>query len=150
MWWEVGYCMDMNWQQLSGEFDHAVDPKGRITLPARYRDIFIEGAIMVLLSRGEECLSVFSPAAWNEYDEKRLGPLDTFNNPADDWTVRSTYRNQSFEVPDKQGRVMLPGSLAKRLELSGKVKILGVRDHLEIWNPDHLAAREAERQAEHA
>ncbi len=134
----------MNSEWLGGEFEHTVDPKGRITLPARYRDHFAEGAVMVLLPNREQCLSVFTQASWKEYDGAHLAPLDTFNNPDDDWTVRQTYRLMSIEEPDKQGRVMLP-QMAKDIELSGKVKILGVRDHLEIWNPDHLAAREAGR-----
>jgi MraZ protein len=141
----------MNGQlKLSGEYDHAVDPKGRITLPARYREYFNDGAVMVLLPRGEKCLSVFSKASWEEYDEKYVAPLDTFDNSRDGWTVRDTYRYQTFEVPDKQGRVMLSSKLADRLGLSGTVKIIGVRTHLEIWNPERLAACEAERQAENA
>ena len=140
----------MNGQKLYGEFEHAVDPKGRITLPARYRDYFVEGAVMVLLPRGERCLSVFNQAAWDEYDEKHLAPLDPFNSSEDGWTVRDTYRYQTSEVPDKQGRVLLSGVLSEKLGLSGKVKIIGARTHLEIWNPEKLAACEAERQPENA
>jgi MraZ protein len=140
----------MNGQKLSGEFDHAVDPKGRVTLPARYRDYFADGAVMVLLPKRERCLSVFNQAAWDEYDEKHLEPLDPFSNPEDDWVQREIYRCQSSEVPDKQGRVLLPATLTKTLGLSGKVKIIGAKTHLEIWNPDTLATREAERQADNA
>jgi MraZ protein len=136
--------------KLSGEFDHAVDPKGRVTLPARYRDHFAEGVVMVLLPNREPCLSVFHQAAWDEYDKKHLEPLDPFSNEDDDWLQREIYKRQSSEVPDKQGRVLLPSGLAKTLGLSGKVKIIGAKTHLEIWNPDTLAAREAERQATHA
>jgi MraZ protein len=136
--------------KLSGEFDHAVDPKGRVTLPARYRDHFADGVVMVLLPKREQCLSVFHKDAWDRYDEKHLEPLDTFNNADHDWLMRNIYRNQSSDIPDKQGRVLLPTKLAQSLGLSGKVTIIGAKTHLEIWNPATLAAREAERQAEDA
>ena len=136
--------------KLSGEFDHAVDPKGRVTLPARYRDYFADGAVLVLLPNRERCLSVFRKDAWDEYDAKHIEPLDTFADEDADWLQREIYRRQSLEVPDKQGRVLLPSGLAKDLGLTGKVKILGAKTNLEIWNPDVLAAREAERQSKHA
>jgi len=136
--------------KLSGEFDHAVDPKGRVTLPARYREYFADGAVLVRLPNREPCLSVFRKDTWDEYDAKYIEPLDTFGDEDADWLKREIYRKQTLEVPDKQGRVLLPAGLAKELGLSGKVRIIGVKTNLEIWNPDTLAAREAERQSTHA
>lgn len=136
--------------KLSGEFDHAVDPKGRVTLPARYREYFADGAVLVRLPNREPCLSVFRKDTWDEYDAKYIEPLDTFGDEDADWLKREIYRKQTLEIPDKQGRVLLPAGLAKELGLSGKVKIIGVKTNLEIWNPDTLAAREAERQFSHA
>jgi MraZ protein len=153
LWGKVAYSHRMiTGQKLYGEFDHAVDPKGRITLPARYREYFADGAVMVYLSgpKREKCLSVFGLAAWDEYDEKHIVPLDTFNSPDDDWTVRDVYEYLTEETPDKQGRVMLPANIVDILELSSKVKIIGARTHLEVWDPDHFAARKAERQAANA
>jgi MraZ protein len=131
---------------LSGEFDHALDPKGRVTLPARYRDYFRDGAILVRLPGQEPCLQVFHPEAWDAEDEKYLEGKDSFESADDRWLVRDIYRMQDFVEPDAQGRILLPDKRIKDLGLNGKVKIIGARNHLEIWDPDTLAAEEAKRR----
>ena len=131
---------------LSGDFDHALDPKGRVTLPARYREYFQHGAVLVRFPEGEACVCVYHPESWKEFDAKYIEPLDVFGNVEDAWTAREIYENQDHVETDKQGRVLIPSHRIKELGLSGKVKIIGNRTHLEIWNPDTLAARKAERR----
>lgn len=57
---------------LSGEFDHAIDSKGRVTLPARYREYFRDGAVLVPGQDGEPCLQVYHRDAWDEFDAKYM------------------------------------------------------------------------------
>lgn len=123
---------------LSGEFDHSLDPKGRVTLPARYREYFSRGAVLVLLPNREPCISVYHPDEWKKFDAKHVEPLDVFENEAHSWTVREIYEKLDEVEPDRQGRVLVPAQRIKDLNLAGKVKILGNRTHLEIWNPDTL------------
>jgi MraZ protein len=130
---------------LSGTFDHTLDPKGRVTLPARYREHFQHGVVLVRFPSGEPCISVFHRDAWTDFDTKYLEPLNVFESEADSWTTRAIYKNQDVVDPDRQGRVLLPAHLVRELGLSGKVTILGARTHLEIWDPQTLAAREQER-----
>lgn len=134
---------------LSGTFEHTLDPKGRVTLPARYRGHFQAGAVLVRLPDGEPCVRVFHPDAWDKYDGKHIEPLDTFNNPADAWRARSIYMNQDLVEPDGQGRVLL-GRHIKEIGLSGKVIIIGARTHLEIWDPDTFAARRQQMESRDA
>ena len=122
--------------KLSGEFDHALDPKGRVTLPARYRDYFRDGAILVRLPRREPCLCVYRQDAWDAFDEKYLEGKDYYENEHDRWSVRDIYRMQDFVEPDAQGRILLPDKRREELRLNSKVKIIGARDCLEIWDPD--------------
>jgi MraZ protein len=131
---------------LSGEFDHALDGKGRVTLPARYREYFQEGAVLVRFQDREPCIRVYHPDEWAEFDGKYLEDLDVFGNQRDSWTMRGIYRNQDRVEPDRQGRVLLPPKRVQELGLSGKVKILGNRTHLEIWDPATLAALEQEER----
>jgi MraZ protein len=130
---------------LSGEFDHTLDPKGRVTLPARYREYFQKGVVLVRLPNREPCISVFHPQSWEEFDQKYLEDKDFFESEADRWSTRDIYKNQDLVEPDKQGRVLLPANRIKELGLAGKVKIIGVRTHLEIWDPDTLTAAEQGR-----
>ena len=129
---------------LSGEFDHTLDPKGRVTLPARYREYFRDGVVLVRFPDREPCISVFHPDSWAEFDQKYLERSGLLRERGHVGRPRDIYKNQDFVEPDAQGRVLLPAQRIKELGLNGKVKIIGVRTHLEIWDPDTLAAEEAE------
>jgi MraZ protein len=128
---------------LSGRFEHTLDPKGRVTLPARYREHFKSGVVLVRLP-GSSCVSVFHPAAWAAYDEKHLEPLDTYKNPAAEQETRMLYMNMDAVVPDAQGRVLISSHHIKDLGLGSKLTILGNRNRLEIWDADKLAAQESD------
>jgi MraZ protein len=131
---------------LSGEFDHSLDGKGRITLPARYREYFRDGAVLVRFQDREPCIRVYHPDEWAEFDGKYLESLDVFASEADSWTMRSIYRNQDRVELDRQGRILLPPKRVQELGLSGKVRILGNRTHLEIWDPMTLTSLEQEKR----
>lgn len=134
---------------LSGSVDHTLDPKGRVTLPARYREYFRPTAVLVLLPDRQPCVSVFSREAWDAFDAKYLENLDVFDNPQHSWTVRDLYEKLDEVEPDCQGRVLIPAGRIKDLNLSGKVKIVGARTHLEIWNPDTYAEAKRNRGGGH-
>ena len=139
----------MQQELLSGEYDHTLDPKGRVTLPARYRDYFQYGAVLVRLLDDEPCIRVYHPAAWKEFDAKYIEPLDEFGSRTDRWKTRLIYKNQICVEPDRSGRVLVPAQRIKELGLSGKIKIIGNRTHLEIWDPETYDALEAaERDAD--
>jgi MraZ protein len=127
--------------KLSGTFEHTLDPKGRVTLPARYREYFHNGVVLVRFPDGEPCISVFHPDAWDTFDDKNIEPLDTFNDPTAAWRARNIYSNQDFVEPDGQGRVLL-GRHIDKVGLAGKVTIIGARTHLEIWDPATYAERQ--------
>ncbi len=134
---------------LSGTFEHTLDAKGRVTLPARYREYFQEKVVLVRFPGKEPCISVFHPDTWQKFDAKNIEPLDTFNDSDDAFRARSIYRNQDEVEPDGQGRVQL-GKQAEKVGLSGKVLILGARTHLEIWDPDTFVRYEQEMESRHA
>jgi MraZ protein len=134
---------------LSGTFEHTLDPKGRVTLPARYREYFHDGAVLVRFPDGEPCISVFHPETWKKFDAKNIEPLDTFNDSAAAWRSRSIYMNQDLVEPDGQGRVLL-GKQVEKAGLSGKVIIIGARTHLEIWDPDTFNERMRQMETRHA
>jgi len=63
-----------------GEYEHTIDDKNRLTLPARFRDALAGG---VVLTRGlDECLDVFARSDWDALVEARLAPLDPFSKEA--------------------------------------------------------------------
>jgi MraZ protein len=147
---------------LSGDFEHTLDPKGRVTLPVRYRDHFKGGVRLVRFPSREPCISVFHPDAWEAYDQKFMENLNDFDSEEDSWSIRETYSSQAISELDRAGRILLNRKDIDELGLSGKVKILGARDRLEIWDPDtyqkerklamerRLAAKQKKREAESA
>jgi len=114
-----------------GEYEHTLDDKNRLTLPARFRDGFGEGGIV---TRGMDgCLSVYTRDAWDRFVSVRLDGLDPFTREARQMT-RFLFASAAEAEPDKQGRIMLPQALVEHAKLAREVVVAGVRDHLEIWD----------------
>jgi MraZ protein len=137
---------------LSGEFDHTLDEKGRLTLPARFREYFREGVMVVRMRNAfdttskEQCVRIYRQEDWEVFDSASLAPLNVFGNEEDNWTVREIYMSLDPVELDRQGRILLPSNRVQELGLSGKVKILGNRTHLEVWKPETLAAVKGEKE----
>jgi MraZ protein len=134
-----------------GEFSHTVDDKGRLTLPAKYRAELANG---VVLTRGlDGCLFVFSMADW-ERVRQSLQHLPFTQKTARDFS-RFIFAGASDLIPDRQGRILVPGYLREYAALDGEVTIIGSNDRLEIWNPQRWqevitrVETEAETIAEH-
>ncbi|HTS74304.1 MAG TPA: division/cell wall cluster transcriptional repressor MraZ [Gaiellaceae bacterium] len=126
---------------LLGEFEHTIDDKNRLTLPAKFRQALSGGLV---ITRGlDPCLLCYPEADWERLVETRLAQLDPFSREGR-MMHRFFFAGASEAAPDKQGRVALPATLAK--DLGREVVVAGVRDHLEIWNReawrDHVKVME--------
>jgi MraZ protein len=138
-----------------GEYEHTIDDKNRLTLPARFREALAGGAV---LTRGlDACLDVYARTDWDRLVDARLAGLDPFSREARE-LKRFFFSGAADAQPDKQGRVLVPPALLEHAKLGREVVVAGVHDHLEIWERrawrDHLASVEgsadhvAERLAE--
>ena len=129
-------------QMLLGAYEHTIDDKNRLTLPAKFRESFAQGTVVV--TRGlDGCLEVFRGEDWARRVESRLAPMDPLS--------KETRRHQRFVFSgaseselDKQGRVMIPAPLLKHAQLGREVVVTGMRDHLEIWDRDAWSRELAE------
>ena len=114
---------------LLGEFEHTVDDKNRLTLPAKFRQALSGGLV---ITRGMDgCLYCYPQADWERLVESRLAGLDPLSREGR-LMHRFFFAGASEAEPDKQGRVTLPPTLAE--DLGREVVVAGVNDHLEIWN----------------
>jgi MraZ protein len=114
-----------------GEYEHTIDDKNRLTLPARFREALAGG---VVLTRGlDECLDVYARAAFDAMVAAQLAPLDPFSKEARD-LKRFFFSAASDAELDKQGRVLVPPALHRHAKLGREVVVAGVHDHLEIWD----------------
>ena len=122
---------------LLGEYEHTLDDKNRLTLPAKFRQAFADG---VVVTRGMDgCLVVYTPEDWERFVAVRLEGLDPFSKEARQMS-RFIFSGATEAELDRQGRVMLPPALIQHAKLGREVVVAGVRDHVEIW--DRAAWRE--------
>jgi MraZ protein len=122
---------------LLGEYEHTIDDKSRLTLPAKFRQAFDEGLV---LTRGiERCLYAYPRSEWTSTVESRLRELDPLSREGR-LMQRYFFSGAAEAELDKQGRVMVPSPLGDYAGLGKEVVVAGIRDHLEIW--DRAAWRE--------
>jgi len=115
---------------LLGEHDHSLDDKNRLTLPARLREELGDG---VVVTRGMDgCLFAYSAGDWERLAERIRG-LDPLSRESR-MMQRHFFSGAVRAELDKQGRMVLPGSLLKLAGIEREVTVAGVYDHLEIWD----------------
>ncbi len=117
--------------RFMGMFFPKLDEKGRLFLPAKYREALAEG---VVVTRGQEnCLVVWPPEVFDrEADRAAERPL---TSKAARGYSRMFFSAGDEVTPDKQGRIGIPAVLREYAALDREVVVIGVRDRLEIWNP---------------
>lgn len=114
-----------------GRYAHTVDAKGRLAIPARFRDELAEGLV---LTRGiDRCLALYPMTAWQPLAEK-VSAL-----PITDPDARNFRRMVFAEAVnldlDAQGRVLIPPELRRYAELEREAFVVGVNTSIEIWSP---------------
>ncbi len=113
-----------------GEYQHSVDEKGRLVMPAKFRRGLADG---VVITKGQEhCLYVFPVDRWED-EVVRLNRLPRTNRRNRNYT-RSLFGGASDQELDRQGRIQVPASLRSYAGLDKDVVVVGVADRLEIWD----------------
>ena len=115
---------------LLGTHTPKLDDKGRVILPAKFREDLAGG---IVVTRGQEhCLYVFSTAEFEQLHERiRQAPLS--NKQARDF-LRMFLSGASAEMPDSQNRITLPAHLRQYAGLEKELVVTGVGAHAEIWD----------------
>jgi transcriptional regulator MraZ len=132
-----------------GTYEHMIDEKSRLTLPARFREALGDG---VVLARGlDGNVAVYPRETWKMTVEARISALDPLSREARE--LRRFFFSGAAEADlDRQGRILVPAVLTRHARLEREVVVAGNHDHLELWNPgaweQHLHA--VEGSAEHA
>ena len=127
-----------------GQYEHSLDSKDRLTIPARFRAALAEG--VVLFEELDPCVSIYTPQDYDRLTDRYLGHLSPLSREARMMRRRFHARSHD-ESLDSAGRVRLPRHLIEHAGLSGACVVVGVQDHLEIWNPERWSAEDAEIDA---
>lgn len=127
---------------LLGEYQHSIDDKGRLILPAKFRSEFADG---VVVTKGfERCLFVYPKTYWLGIAEK-LRSLQMLNKDVRQLT-RFFFGGACETQLDRNGRLMLPPQLRDHAEIKKEVVFLGVYTHVEIWDKDKWQEYESEAE----
>ena len=133
-WWKV----ELNGRKwgatvmLMGEYNHTIDAKGRLIVPAKFREVL--GDEFVVTKGLDNCLFVYPNDEWQKFEEK-LQTLPLTNKNARQFTRFFLAGAASVEV-DKQGRILLPSVLREFAGLEKDVVLVGVASRIEIWSKD--------------
>jgi MraZ protein len=121
---------------LLGEFQHNLDTKGRMAIPAKFRDKLMAGAI---ITRGiDDCLFVFANPEWEVLAAKLIAlPLAQANSRA---FVRLMLAGATDVELDNQGRILVPDYLRKYAGLKKEVVVAGLYNRIELWDKATWAA----------
>ncbi|MBQ9940634.1 MAG: division/cell wall cluster transcriptional repressor MraZ [Clostridia bacterium] len=115
---------------LLGEYSHTIDAKGRLFVPARYREELGESFIIAKYANG--CIAVYSRSVWEKFVEKLLSYPDIKSLS----TKRIIFSSAQEVEPDQQGRILVGAKLRSFAKLEKEVTIIGMSDHAEIWATD--------------
>ena len=114
-----------------GQFQHTLDEKGRLMIPARYRELLAPGAF---ITQGfDKCLMVMTDAYFAQvYD--RINSMNLADPTAR--LLRRLILSNAYSVEvDRVGRILVPGNLRQVIALDGEAIVAGQGDYFEVWNP---------------
>ena len=125
-----------------GQFQHNLDDKGRLMIPARFRELLAAGAF---ITQGfDRCLMVMTDTYFRQvYD--RISAMNLADPMAR--LLRRLILSNAYPVEvDKVGRILLPQNLRQSILLEGEAILAGQGDYFEVWNPAEWNAQMAQLQ----
>ena len=136
---------------FSGVFQHAIDAKGRTSLPARFRELLaVQKADKLFITPDllDPCLVAFAPAAWQRLAEK-VAARSIFDR--DIRLLSRAFIAPAQECPvDKLGRILIPPSLREHVGLVEEITWAGTVERIEIWTPQRWAEVQKAARTEQA
>jgi len=129
---------------LIGEYEHTIDAKGRLSMPAKLRRDM--GEAFIVTKGLDGCLFAFSQEEWKNFETK-LKALPLSDKNARNF-VRFFLAGATECEIDKQGRFLIPSNLRESAKLEKEAVIIGVGTRLEIWNKEVWASKDEEISAD--
>ncbi|MEW5785976.1 MAG: division/cell wall cluster transcriptional repressor MraZ [Bacillota bacterium] len=115
---------------FTGEYQHALDDKGRVIVPARLRE---ELGDRFMITRGlDQCLFIYPSGEWSRIEQK-LKELPFTRSDARAFT-RLFFSGAAELEADKQGRILIPQNLREYAAIEKDVMIIGVSSRIEVWS----------------
>jgi transcriptional regulator MraZ len=130
---------------LRGQYEHSLDAKNRLSIPARHRHAFTDG--VVLSKDPAQCITVWAPESHDSIIERALGGLNPFGSEYR--TLIRFHEGNSVEIDlDASNRITLPSRLLEYAGIEKEVAVIGALDHLELWPLDRWNESQDDLEAE--
>ena len=121
---------------FTGEYNHTIDPKGRLIVPAKYREEL--GEAFMITNGNDGCLNIYPEKAWETFLEK----LQLLTNTEDKRKIVRAFVSKANRVEvDKQGRILIPPALRGYAGLEKDVVLAGAIDKIEVWDKERWGAQ---------
>ena len=119
--------------RFRGEYHHTIDKKGRMSIPAKFREEL--GERFIFTKGPDKCLYAYPTEEW-EATEDHIRNSEVFRKAKYRAIVRNLFSSADDGETDAMGRVLVPASLREYAELTDKmdVTVIGVSNHVEIWS----------------
>ncbi len=117
---------------LFGGYQHNIDKKGRVFIPAKLREELGEEFYICRSIFGKRCLCVYSQEEW----DKLVSQISTLPNTKSNDLKRFLYDGTFTVSFDSQGRILIPSALREYSLLEEEAHIIGMASNLEIWNTE--------------
>ena len=142
MWYNVGYIVEkkgvnpMLSAEFSGNYTHSIDPKGRVTIPAAYREALGYG-FTIGLNNDFSAIALYPVDKWRDMSARldRIPDSDARGMAYVRLIKAFSFTNQSL---DGQGRVLLPAALRQKAGMDKAIRFAGMGRWLEIWDEDRF------------
>ncbi len=116
-----------------GTFDHTLDAKNRLTVPARYRATLADGVVLAMPVDLKPCVGVWRPEDYEAYTVRALKEVPPLSSRLTE-LERFFYGSSHESELDAAGRIMVPGFLGEHAGLTKDVVVVGAGDRMELWD----------------
>jgi len=125
-----------------GRYEHTIDPKGRLALPARFRKVFechLSSGDIYLTTYDNESLVIYPLDVWRQIEEA-WSPFTPYDEDIEDTLFFTSYNGLESNV-DSAGRFLIPKLFREETGLTGEVTIIGKINHFEVWDRERARER---------
>ena len=129
---------------FSGSFDHSLDGKGRVIIPASFREALGEN-FTITINPNKTAVAIYPKEMWDQQLERlsQINPMDRVGMQYERYVMSVSFSGNSM---DAQGRVLIPIKLRNKIGLTRDIVFVGLNSYIEIWDAEVYAQMEAQTE----
>ena len=129
---------------FSGSFDHSLDSKGRVIIPASFREALGDD-FTITINPNKTAVAIYPKEMWDQQLERlsQINPMDRVGLQYERYVMSVSFSGNSM---DAQGRVLVPAKLRAKIGLTRDIVFVGLNRYIEIWDAEVYAKMEAQTE----